>query len=154
MKLVTYDRLHIDSLIRKRDHETKLGECVDALPWGVNENFGEHLSRSSSRYVLLGLPEDIGVRANFGRGGAYSAWQPVLNTLLNTQSNCYLNGSEILVLGHIDFSEQMKTARDFDFHSKPDINKARDMVALIDEAVVKVIRTIVESGKEPVIIGG
>ena len=154
MKLITYDRLYIDKIVRKRSYETKLGECVKTLPWGVNEHFAEELAKSDCKYVLLGLPEDIGVRANLGRGGSYSAWQPVLNTFLNTQSNYYFTGEEVLVLGHIDFSDAMSKAKDLDFHKAEDQGKARAIVETIDEAVIPVIKTIAAAGKEAIIIGG
>ena len=132
----------------------KLGERVHTLPWGVNENFADELAKSDCKYVLLGLPEDVGVRANLGRGGAYSAWQPVLNTLLNTQSNLYLTGAEILVLGHVDFTDVMLTAKDLDFHKSEDLSHARDLVAQIDEAVAPIISAIAAAGKEAIIVGG
>lgn len=154
MKLVTYDRLYIDTLLRKRAGEVKLGEQVKTLPWGINENFADALSQNNCKYVLLGLPEDIGVRANGGRGGTYSAWLPVLNTLLNTQSNHFLTGEELLVLGHIDFTDVMNAAKNLNFQNKEDLATARNMVSEIDEAVAPVIRQIIESGKEAIIIGG
>lgn len=154
MKLVTYDQLYIDQIVRKRAYEVKLGERVHTLPWGINENFAEEMSKSPCKYVLLGLPEDIGVRANLGRGGAYSAWQPVLNTLLNTQSNFFLTGEEILILGHIDFTGAMRAARDLDFHKPEDLVKARDLVSEIDAAVAPVVSAITAAGKEAIIVGG
>lgn len=154
MKLITYDRLYIDNIVRKRAYEVKLGERVKTLPWGTNENFAAELAKSDCKYVLLGLPEDVGVRANIGRGGAYSAWQPVLNTFLNSQSNSFLSGEEVLVLGHIDFTEIMLAAKDLDFHNQSHLEKARELVKQIDEMVEPVIREIVASGKEPIIVGG
>ncbi len=154
MHLVTYDQLYIDNIVRKRDHEIKLGECVKTLPWGTGKNFGEALKNTYCRYVLIGLPEDIGVRANFGRGGAYSAWQPVLNTLLNSQSNSFFRGDELLILGHIDFGDEMNSVKNLDFHNASDIKTAREIVDAIDKCVAPVISAIIESGKEPIIIGG
>lgn len=154
MKLIVYDPLHIQSLTRKREHEIKLGERVHALPWGTTSDFESALSESNCKFVLLGLPEDIGVRANHGRGGAYSAWQPVLNTLLNIQSNNFLKGDELLVLGHVDFSYEMEQAKKYDFHNEENLKQSRDIVAAIDDFVAPIISTIVKCGKEPIIIGG
>ncbi len=154
MKLIIYDPLHIQCLTRKREHEIKLGERVQALPWGTPTDFEEALSKSNCRYVLLGLPEDIGVRANQGRGGAYSAWQPVLNTLLNAQSNDFLIGDELLVLGHVDFSDEMEQLKKFDFHNEEHLKQAREIVSAIDDFVTPIISTISKCGKEPIIIGG
>lgn len=154
MQLIIYDPLHIQSLTRKRAHEIKLGERIQALPWGTSSDFEASLNKSSSRYVLLGLPEDIGVRANLGRGGAYSAWQPVLNTLLNAQSNDFLQGEELLVLGHVDFSTEMELVKNFNFHKEQDLKQAREIVAAIDDFVAPIISTIVKCGKEPIVVGG
>ena len=111
--LVIYDKNHISKLVKVRSDETRLGECVQTIDPKLD--VATQLEKSTAKYVLLGLPEDIGVRANYGRGGAYSAWQPTLTTLLNTQSNQYLVGSEILVLGHIDFTSAMLKYKDADF---------------------------------------
>jgi hypothetical protein len=32
------------------------------------------LKTCEAKYVLLGIPEDIGIRANYGRPGSSSAW--------------------------------------------------------------------------------
>ena len=55
-----------------------------------------------AKFALLGVNEDIGPRANCGRGGAAKTFDPVLKQLLNLQSNSFLNGSEIVVVGSID----------------------------------------------------
>lgn len=152
MKLIVYNRQDIENRLRHRPHEIKLGERVCVVEDA--KNLQASLQKSSARYVLLGLPEDIGVRANLGRGGAYSAWQPALNTILNLQSNSTLTGDEILVLGHVDFSDEMETVRDFDFHDEKNLMEARQIVRQMDEFIYPVIRTIIASGKELIVIGG
>lgn len=148
-----YDALDISSIVKKREGETRFGEKVSSLPWDASDPL-KLLKEQSARYVLIGLPEDIGVRANHGRGGSYSAWQPVLNTLLNVQSNSFLNGRELLVLGHFDFTGLMQEVKNFDF-SKPEyLKQARDIVLRIDDAVSMLIRQVCAAGKEPIIIGG
>lgn len=150
--LVIYDKNHISKLVKVRSDETRLGECVQTIDPKLD--VATQLEKSTAKYVLLGLPEDIGVRANYGRGGAYSAWQPTLTTLLNTQSNQYLVGSEILVLGHIDFTSAMLKYKDADFSDAAILKESRETVASIDSSVADLIKLIVESGKEPIIIGG
>jgi formiminoglutamase len=152
MKIIVYSRNDIQGRLRMRPDETKLGEKVQVAH--DSDNFSESLKRSSARYVLLGLPEDIGVRANGGRGGAYSAWQPALSTILNLQSNPLLSGEEIFVLGHVDFSEEMETVRDFDFHNTHHLHEARQLVKRMDDFVFPLIKTIVAAGKEVIVIGG
>lgn len=152
--LIVYDELSVSAVTRKRAGEVKLGEKVLALPWGSRDHWQEALSVCPARYILLGLPEDIGVRANFGRGGAYSAWQPAFATLMNIQSNHLFYGGELLVLGHIDFSKGMEKVRDLDFHKPDELGVARSMVSDIDNAVTSVIRSVVSAGKEAIVIGG
>ena len=153
MKLITYDKLYIDSLVRKRTGEIRFGEKVQTLSESDN-GITSALLNSPCRYVLLGLPEDIGVRANGGRGGSYSAWLPVLNTLLNSQSNVFLGGDELLVLGHVDFTEEMNVVKDFDFHNQKDLDASRTIVSNIDDYVAPLIQQIVAAGKEVIVIGG
>ncbi len=154
MELKIYDDKYIASLTKKRVGETRLGEKVKTLSTLSNTQFVNELAASKAKYVLLGLPEDIGVRANYGRGGAYSAWQPSLNTLLNVQSNHLLVGDELLVLGHIDFSEVMIEFKDADFSDSSIVNKARTCVSEIDDVVYNIVLQIIKAGKEPIIIGG
>jgi len=125
-------------LVNVRNGETKLGERV-----GVVSSL-EDLNTSDARFVLLGIPEDIGVRANYGLGGASTAWNPALKALLNTQSNRFLNGSELCVLGHFEFTDPKNDS----------IEGLQQKVSEIDEAVSGCIAKIVSAGKTPIVIGG
>ena len=145
MHLKIYDTHYIQQLTRKRPGETKLGERVQSLASG---DLAEGLKKSPAKFVLLGLPEDIGVRANFGRGGANSAWQPALSNILNIQSNNFLKGDELLVLGHVDVDDLSKQSE----HA--DTEGLRALVSQVDARVTEVIKTIVSCGKIPIVIGG
>lgn len=136
--LKIYAQHDIDRLIIHRDGETKLGEKVAVLSsW-------EELENTSAKFVLLGIPEDIGVRANSGIAGAASAWRPALTAFLNIQSNRFLIGDEVLVLGHFEVEEPAESS----------IKSLRNKVAEIDDLVYPVIEKIVTAGKIPVVIGG
>lgn len=152
-QLKTLTAAHLQSYIRKRPDETKLGEHVQTLPDGWGQNF-KALHDSDAKFVLLGLPEDIGVRANSGRGGAQTAWQPALSNILNIQSNHFLRGNELLVLGHIDFSDLMQKADKLDNRKDADLQLLRNLVEEIDRSVSPVIEEIIKAGKTPIIIGG
>jgi formiminoglutamase len=149
-----YDSVYIKSLLRKRTQETKLGERAQTLSLKKGESFQESLRNNSSRYVLIGLPEDIGVRANLGRPGAYSAWHPALTNLLNLQSNTFLNGDELLVLGHVDFSELTEKADLLDTHTAEGLTEIRKLVSVIHGIVCGVVKKIIAAGKEVIVIGG
>ena len=69
------------SAIRKRSQETKIGENIRLIQKA--DQWEEELKNTQIRFVLLGIPEDIGVRANFGRGGSHTAWKPALESFLN-----------------------------------------------------------------------
>jgi formiminoglutamase len=145
MHLKTYNKEYISGLTRKRPGETKLGENVQCIQ---SDDIEKEIKNSSADFVLLGLPEDIGVRANYGRGGAQTAWHPALTNILNIQSNEFLSGEEILILGHVDFDDLMKESE------KSDIQALRILVEKVDERVTETIRLIVRAGKIPIIIGG
>ncbi|MNJ99927.1 Formimidoylglutamase [compost metagenome] len=126
------------SLVNKRDGETKLGEKVQTI------DELSSLEKSSAKFVLLGIPEDIGVRANYGIGGAHTAWKPALKTFLNLQQNTFLKGEDILILGEFEIEE----------NNTNDIAELRKIVAKIDDLVYPIIQKIVEAGKTPIVIGG
>lgn len=136
--LKIYSAEHIGSLINRRDGETKLGESVQFVP-----NI-EELGSSSAEFVLLGIPEDIGVRANHGIAGAASAWETALVSILNVQSNRFLHGSQLLVLGHCMIEEP----------EDQQIESLQQKVGQIDTLVYEIIERIVAEGKVPIVIGG
>src|SRR5690349_2249543 len=98
-----YSKQDVLALTKIRRFETKLGELLQVL--GTPQNLEDELARSSAKFVIVGVPEGIGVKANLGIGGADTAWVPFLQSFLNIQSNDFLLGDNILLLGHFDFSE-------------------------------------------------
>lgn len=149
--LKIYNRKLLSKFIRTREGETKLGEYVQLAS---SKRLEDSLKTSTASFVLLGLPEDIGVRANFGRGGAYSAWEPALNNVLNIQSNSFLKGDELLVLGHVDFDDLMQRASKINFNKDGAIQKLRKLCTEVDDRVTAVVQLIVQTGKIPILIGG
>jgi formiminoglutamase len=147
-----YNKQHLLNLTRIRKFETKLGERIQYL--APNQQHEAALKASNARFVIIGIPEDIGVRANLGTGGADSAWQPFLSAFLNIQSNDFLSGEEILVLGHFDFQE-MRSLIESNAHDAEELVIAyRHAVHTIDEEVEALIKLVTSSNKTPVIIGG
>ena len=147
-----YDKRDVLSLTRIRRFETKLGERIQVL--ADHTSLEASLQQSASTYVLLGIPEDIGVKANMGIGGTDSAWLSFLQSFLNIQSNDFLEGGNILLLGHFDFSdiEQLieKNAHDFDER----LAAYRHAVNTIDDEVEQLIHIITQNKKIPIVIGG
>lgn len=150
--LNVYGKQDILSRTRLRKFETKLGERV--LTAADGGSFMESIGVTPAEYVVFGIPEDIGARANGSLGGTSTAWQPFLDCFLNIQSNDFLTGDNILVLGHFDFSE-MQRLIEINAHGQEEKLEAyRHAVHTIDEAVEDLVRVITAAGKIPIVIGG
>lgn len=143
-----YSEKDIASYIKKRAGETKFGEKVCFV-----EKL-ENLKNHSAKYVLLGIPEDIGVRANFGNPGTAKAWEAALGNLLNIQQNDLTNAENVILLGEIDCDTQMRNASYLSKEKKNYVEELGELVQQIDYKVTDVIKKIVEAGKFPIIIGG
>lgn len=146
--LKIYTQSDIDEEISIREGEEKLGQHVQTYRLREESNDAaislKELRHSSAKFVLFGIPEDIGVRANYGIAGTKTAWKASLKTLLNTQSNSFLSGVEILVLGHFEIAEPTDQS----------LASFRNKVSEMDELVYPVIKEIIAAGKIPIVIGG
>lgn len=147
-----YSKKDILSLAKVRRFETKLGERVQYLK--ADSEWPDVLEASTAKYVLLGIPEDIGVKANYGLGGADTSWLPFLSAFLNIQSNDFLVGDEILVLGHFDFGDIQYLIENNAYDQDELIDAYRHAVKIIDEEVENIIKVIALAKKIPIIIGG
>lgn len=150
--LKIYNKQDILSLTKVRRFETKLGERLQVI--NDAENLEQSLQASKARYVLFGIPEDIGAKGNYGIGGADTLWIPFLQSFLNIQSNDFFDGNEILLLGHFDFGDIQylidKTAKG----EEEKIEAFRHAVNSIDDEVERLAKLITEANKIPLVIGG
>jgi len=148
-----YTKQDLLNQTRLRRYETKLGEKLRVVEDPLK--LAEALSVSSARFVLFGIPESIGIQANYGIGGAETAWPSFIQSFVNIQSSDKFTGEEIMLPGFFDFSEVMKM---IDSHSKsPDekVDACRHAVAnILDDEVEELVKTIIGSGKIPIVIGG
>lgn len=149
-RLVTYDLKKITAWIRVRKGEEKLGEHMELLP--KESTLETALLQSNTKYVLFGIPEDIGVIGNYGNPGARDAWHSCLSHLLNVQDNQFVKGKKILLLGHLDFKDELKQIDDL--QGDLQIAKAREVAEFIDAEVTDLVRQIVDCGKIPIVVGG
>ncbi|HYF30045.1 MAG TPA: formimidoylglutamase [Chitinophagaceae bacterium] len=147
-----YGKQDILSLTRVRRFETKLGEMIQCIR--DQDQLETALKESISRYVLVGIPEDIGVRANGGVGGADTAWIPFLQSFLNIQSNDFLLGDEMLLLGHFDFGDIQYLIDKNAQNEEEKLEAYRHAVNSIDEEVETLVKLITSSGRIPIVIGG
>lgn len=147
-----YTREDILSVTKIRRFETKLGERLQNI--NMEEGWEEAIQHSTAKYVVLGIPEDIGIKANLGVGGADTAWIPFLNNFLNIQSNDFLPGDNILLLGHFDFGDIKYLIETNAYGHEELVEAYRHAVNIIDNEVENVVKVIASCKKIPVVIGG
>lgn len=147
-----YNKEDVLSQTRIRRFETKLGERIQLV--ANAEDLEQSLKQSNAGFVLIGVPEDIGVKANLGIGGADSAWVPFLQSFLNIQSNDFLEGGEILLLGHFDFSDMEHLIEQNALSLDERSEAFRHAVNTVDAEVEQMIHIITQNKKIPIIIGG
>jgi formiminoglutamase len=135
-----------------RSGEIKFGEKMITIP--KDSDALDFLKASDAKYVLFGIPEDIGIRANFGRPGAASAWESAIKSIANIQHNRFCKGNQLIVLGQLDVSKEMHEVENLDFNDIDDRAKLSQLVEQIDKDVSHIIFNIVKLGKTPIIIGG
>lgn len=146
--LKLYDQKNIIHFISRREGETKFGEKINFI------KDLEELEHSESKYVLFGIPEDIGIRANSGNPGAAKAWHSCLKSLLNIQVNQYTDPDNLLLLGEIECKELMTKAANIDREDPNYLPKLGDLVHELDKTVNELVKKIIQAGKTPIIIGG
>jgi len=146
-----YDKKEILSRTHLRRYETKLGEIILC---GATGDIEKVIAETEAKYILFGIPEDIGVKANLGKGGADSAWFPFLESFLNIQSNDFLSGENIFLAGHFDFSNAEKLINVNAANEDEKIAAYRSLVSKIDDAVEELVKIICQNQKIPIIIGG
>lgn len=150
--LILFTEKEKQKLLKKRKGEIKFGEHIQLIP--NLTNIYDDIVNLDVDYVIFGIKEDIGVYANHGNTGTYKAWEVALKILLNIQSNGFTKAKRILILGHLDYSEQREALLALDHSKKKTLSKVRKQVEVIDKDVTHVVSSIVKAGKIPIIIGG
>lgn len=141
-----FQKEDLEQYYSPREGELKIGQTI-LLP--ESSNWKSWLENQKARFVLLGIPEDIGVRANGGIGGAQTAWESFLKAFLNIQDNTFLKGKHMILLGTVAVQDLME-------QYTPDATLAalREGVSSIDALLTPVIEAIVNARKIPILIGG
>ncbi len=133
-----YSHTELLALTNIREGEIKIGQKMQTVA------SLEEIESSNATYVVVGIPEDYGVRANHGIAGTAATWEAFLKTLVNVQSNVFLTGQELLLLGHFEFEAPQEDS----------LEAFSEKVVEIDAMVYPVIRKIIAAGKVPIVIGG
>ncbi len=149
---IPFTNSDLAKITNHRSGEIKFGEKMLTVP--KNMDVFSYLKECDAKYVLFGIPEDIGIRANYGRPGAASAWESTLKSIANIQHNRFCKGYDLLILGQLNVFEEMELAPNLDFNVTADRKKLNLLVETIDKEVVHIISIIIKAGKIPIIIGG
>jgi formiminoglutamase len=150
--LIRFNSIEMAKITNHRNGEVKFGEKMLTVPEG--QNVFSFIKESSANFVMFGIPEDIGVRANYGRPGTSLAWDSAIQSIVNIQHNKFCKGNQILVLGALDLKKDNIEASNLDFNIYEDRKKLISLVEKIDKEVSHIVFSIIQAGKTPIIIGG
>ncbi len=151
-EFIPFTQAELASLVNPRNGETKLGQCVHLA--NHEHSLTTILATAKAhgaQFAIVGVGEDIGPRANLGRGGATNAFTTSMRQWVNLQSNRFLSGAECLILGQVDTADlQSQTQVDDDAN----LTQLRNAVEQLDKRVIKIVTAIQQAGLEPILIGG
>lgn len=150
-----FTRHQLNQYCSSRDGEQRIGQAL-SLP-EINLNLNEQLATSKAqgcRFVLLGVPEDIGPRANLGQGGADKGWAAFLSKFVNLQSNHFIAAEQILLLGEIHCADLQQQAAILDTAEPQQLVRLRQLVETLDTRIEMVVQAIFAADLLPVVIGG
>ncbi len=147
--LIRYQAATLAAFQQLREGETRLGQSLRYADAGLP--LAEALTAAKQQdcvFVFLGVPEDIGPRANLGQGGSDLGWQAFIRKFINLQQNEFLDGSQILLLGELNCADLQQQSRN------ADLATLRTLCAEIDLRLEPVLLAIFEAGLTPIVIGG
>lgn len=133
--------------LSRRKGELKLGQELEIV-----QSF-EEMAAHPAKYIIFGVPEELGVRANYGKPGAFTAWGSFLSSFLNIQSNQFNDAKNCLILGIIE-CRKIRNEADRLLSENIEMEKVGALVQMLDDRVSETVEKIVAAGKVPIIIGG
>jgi formiminoglutamase len=114
----------------------------------------ENLAQVQAKYIIIGIPEDIGVRANMGRPGAHEAWNDFLTHFLNLQHHRFNDVGRFCILGTVHTADLIDSCANLEATKHGERVLLSNAVATLDKRVTAVIDAIIAARKTPIIIGG
>jgi formiminoglutamase len=130
-EFVPFSSVELSNLTFKRMGEQRLGQEIKTT---INPE---------TRFLILGIEESIGILANRGRSGSENAFASFLSYFLNMQSNRFLHGKAICLLGSI---------KEKDRSSVPE--NMCEAVNKLDALVFDVLSHYIDSRFVLILIGG
>lgn len=155
------------AFLQQRPGETRLGAavltptCVGLPQASTNELTLKTLPAllqlaiaQGVKVVILGIPEDIGPRANLGLGGSDGGFKAFLSRFVNLQANHLLPATQILLLGEIDLDDLQQQSQALDSKDTAQLAQLRELCQRVDERVSPILQLIFAHGLFPIVIGG
>lgn len=150
-----YDEATVKPWCSSRLNEKKAWQSIALLDTQVNPLQAlQDAAQFGIKYVLVGVCEDIGPRANLGNEGATDGWNAFIKRFLNQPDNQFLANEKVLLLGEVAVEDLCKAAAHLDNKIPEQLGQLRDYCEQIDSRVEHVLSLIFNAGLEPIIIGG
>lgn len=150
-----YQAASLAAFQQQRQGETRLGE---SLFWPTETtDFAQSLQQACAagvQFVILGIPEDIGPRANLGNGGAHLGFTAFLKRFMNLQANSFINGARIWLAGEVFCDDLQQQSENLDPQQPTQLALLRDLCKTIDERVLPLVQAVFGAGLYPIVIGG
>lgn len=134
-----------------RAHEQKQGQNISFVK---HFNDLERHFQDGCRYIIIGVPEDIGPRANLGRGGSDGGWEAFLSCFMNYQVNECFPTEQLLLLGSLQTADLQQQAEELDNKNEDDLNRLRSLTQEIDNRLSPIIELVTRIGFKVIVIGG
>jgi formiminoglutamase len=151
-KLHLFTQKDLNKITNHQSGEIKFGEKMLVIP--PQTDWLNYVAQCEAQYIIIGIPEDVGVMANIGRQGTSSCWDSAIQAIANIQHNKYAKGSKILVLGQFNFLDEMNLSRRLDCNNIADKLQINKLVERIDKEVSHLVYLIHKARKTPILIGG
>ena len=132
-------------LIHPREGERKLGQVIQypQAQLSIAANL-QQAQQAGIKFVIVGLSDDVGPQANYGRAGATGAFTASMQQWLNLQANDFFDASCTMVLGELQQ----------DIPSSSEIESLRRATTEFDQAVIPLVSEVFKQGMQLIAIGG
>lgn len=141
-----------EHLVLRKD-ETKFGEKIK-YPSNQEVSLADFINDTKASFIIFGIKEFAGIKANFGRVGSAHSWDIFLSSFLNIQNNKYLKGSNVAVIGCLNYDDFNAEVNQLDPNNPSQLNRLYEIVSEIDKDVTYLNTLIHRAGKKAIAIGG
>ncbi len=141
-----------EHLVLRKD-ETKFGEKIK-YPANQKVSLNDFLSQTNASFIVFGIKEFAGIKANFGRVGTTHSWDVFLSAFLNIQNNKHLKASNVAVIGCFNYKAFNEEVAQLNPNIPAQLNRLYEIVSEIDKDVAYLNTLIHRAGKKAVVIGG